>query len=242
MWLKALLLLKHIDGRCSYRETWFPSLSWKECVLCHRVLLAGTRTSTLFICSLKLGVDTEKPWFQKAALNTLGYWILNSFWLDHFSVFGLRLQSVLQKSFGLSQLATVDDYFTTFFYFWTVDLIFRWASFEIPFKMSGAILWLLPIFINGMATFGWCSTEKPALFTWPSHVWDRVSSFGLVPFYHSEFIPLATVSVRVPFLFPLLPICFSPLLPTFVQLPEEQVAHNVLLCFMSTLGSFLYAL
>lgn len=90
--------------------------------------------------------------------------------------------------------------------------------------------------MNGMATFGWCSTEKPASFTWPSHVWDRVSSFGFVLFYHSEVIPLATVSVRVPFLFPLLPVCFSALLPTYIQLPEEQVACAVLR-FMSRLSS-----
>lgn len=38
----------------------------KECA----VLLA--RNQTLFICSLELGVDTEKPRFQKAALNTPG--------------------------------------------------------------------------------------------------------------------------------------------------------------------------
>lgn len=68
--------------------------------------------------------------------------------------------------------------------------------------------------------------------------WIEVWSFGFVPFYHSEVIPLATVSVRVPFLFPLLPISFSPLLPTCIQLPQEQVAHTVL-CFMFRLGSFL---
>lgn len=38
------------------------------------VLLAKTQTSTLFICSLKLSVDTEKLRFQEAALNT---WLLN---------------------------------------------------------------------------------------------------------------------------------------------------------------------
>lgn len=69
--------------------------------------------------------------------------------------------------------------------------------------------WLKPIPVTVMATFGWCSTEKPALFTCPSHVWDR--SFGpFFFFYYLEVIPLAIVSVRVPFLFPLLPICFSP--------------------------------
>lgn len=71
------------------------------------------------------------------------------------------------------------------------------------------MLWLIAILINGTLTFGWCSTEKPASFTQPSHGWDRVSTFGFVPFYLSEVIPLATVSVRVPFLFPLLPVCFS---------------------------------
>lgn len=62
--------LKYIDGRCSYRETWFPSLSLNGCVPFH-VLLTNNQTSSLFICSLKLGVDTEKPQFQKAALNTI---------------------------------------------------------------------------------------------------------------------------------------------------------------------------
>lgn len=70
---------------------------------------------------------------------------------------------------------------------------------------------------------------------------EIVSHFGFVRLDRSEVIPLGTVSVRVPFLFPLLPICFSPLLPTCVQLPDEQVAHTVS-CFMSGLGSSLYAL
>lgn len=125
-------------------------------------------------------------------------------------MFWLRPQGVVQKSFGPPQLATVGDNFTTFFYLWTVVLISRWVSFEIPLKCLVQFFGSHTL-INGMATFGWCSTEKPALFTWPSHVWGRVSSFGFVPFYLSEVIPLATVSVRVPFLFPLLPICFSAL-------------------------------
>lgn len=37
-----------------------------------RILSARSKT-TLFICSLKLGVDTEKLSFQKAALNRHGY-------------------------------------------------------------------------------------------------------------------------------------------------------------------------
>lgn len=86
-----------------------------------------------------------------------------------------------------------------------------------------------------MAIIGWCSTEKPALFTWPFHVWDsRVQ--GLFPFTARR-LPSATVSLRVPFLFPLISICFFSLLSTWIQLPEEQVAHTV--CFMSRLGSFL---
>lgn len=48
---------------------------------------------------------------------------------------------------------------------------------------------------------------------------------------------LATVSVRVPFLFPLSHL-LSPLLPTCGQRLQEQVAHTVL-CFMLRLGSFL---
>lgn len=90
------------------------------------------------------------------------------------------------------------------------------------------------IIIHGMATIGWCSTEKPALFTWPFHVWDsRVQ--GLFPFTAWR-LPSATVSLRVPFLFPHFHLLFS-LLSTWIQLPEEQVAHTV--CFMSRLGSFL---
>lgn len=74
-------------------------------------------------------------------------------------------------------LVNVNDYFTPFLIFGQRILIFRWVGFETRFKMSGAILWLLPILINGMATFGWCSTEKPALFTRPSHVLDRGLEF-----------------------------------------------------------------
>lgn len=91
---KGPFLLEFIDGRCSYRETWLISMLTG-------VLLARNPTFTLFICSLKLGVDTEKLRFQKAALNTL--WLLDleiPFDLI-ISVFGLRHQSVLQKSFGL---------------------------------------------------------------------------------------------------------------------------------------------
>lgn len=89
MWLKGLLLLKYIDGGCSYRETWFPSLSLAGCVLCHRVL-ARIQTSTLFICSLRLGVDTEKPRFQMAALNT---WLLNLEFLLTWSFFSVLLEA-----------------------------------------------------------------------------------------------------------------------------------------------------
>lgn len=42
--------------------------------------------------------------------------LLNSFLLDHFSVFCLRLQSVVQKSFGWPQLATVNGDFTFLFF------------------------------------------------------------------------------------------------------------------------------
>lgn len=73
-----------------------------------------------------------------------------------------------------------------FFYFWTAELIFlgRLVIENPIFKTSGAIFFfflLKPIPVTVMATFGWCSTEKPALFTCPSHVWDR--SFGFGPFF-----------------------------------------------------------
>lgn len=80
-----------------------------------------------------------------------------------------------------------------FFFFWTAELIFLGRLvIENPIffffkkkKISGAIIfnffWLKPIPVTVMATFGWCSTEKPALFTCPSHVWDR--SFGFGPFF-----------------------------------------------------------
>lgn len=88
-----------------------------------------------------------------------------------------------------------------------------------------------------MATFGWCSTEKPALFTCPSHVWDR--SFGFGPFFlllggH----PVGYSKCKSAFSISSAPhLLFSPP-PTCVQLPKEHVAHSVL-NFMSGLGSFL---
>lgn len=161
------------------------------------VLLAKTQTSTLFICSLKLSVDTEKLRFQEAALNT---WLLNLeflFWLEHFSVFGLRLQSVVQKSFGLSQLATVN--YNLLFKFWD------WFLFLVHFKKKKNSLQCLVHSLAltyphyGMAIFGWCSTEKPTSFTWPFHVWDSSHPVGY------------SKCVRVPFLFPLCPhMLFSP--------------------------------
>lgn len=110
------------------------------------------------------------------------------------------------------------------------------------FKISGAIIlfyffWLKPIPVTVMATFGWCSTEKPALFTCPSHVWDR--SFGFGPFFlllggH----PVGYSKCKSAFSISSAPhLLFSPP-PTCVQLPKEHVAHSVL-NFMSGLGSFL---
>ncbi len=63
------------------------------------------------------------------------------------------------------------------FLFLDRNLIFRWASFEIPLKCLVQFFGSYLSSINGMATFGWCSTEKPALFTWPSHVLDRGVKF-----------------------------------------------------------------
>lgn len=97
--------------------------------------------------------------------------------------------------------------------------------------------WLKPIPVTVMATFGWCSTEKPALFTCPSHVWDR--SFGFGPFFlllggH----PVGYSKCKSAFSISSAPhLLFSPP-PTCVQLPKEHVAHSVL-NFMSGLGSFL---
>lgn len=44
---------------------------------------------------------------------------------------------------AMVSLATVNDCFTTFFYFWTADLIFLGGLVFNPVKMS-ASLWLLP--------------------------------------------------------------------------------------------------
>lgn len=54
----------------------FPSLTLEEfIVLCHRVLLTWIkRYSRLFICSLRLDVDTEKSSSQMAALLRVGIW------------------------------------------------------------------------------------------------------------------------------------------------------------------------
>lgn len=50
-------------------------------------------------------------------------------------MFGQGLQSVVQKSFGPPWLATVNDYFKIFyFYFGTVDLVMRWVSVAIPLR------------------------------------------------------------------------------------------------------------
>lgn len=118
-----------------------------------RILSPRSKT-TLFICSLKLGVDTEKLSFQKAALNRYGYWILNSWWLDHFSVWLEAPKCPTEKLWSTStrkvSLATVNDYFATLFFFFSSlncrSYFFRWASFEIPLakrkKQSGAICWL----------------------------------------------------------------------------------------------------
>lgn len=100
-------------------------------------------------------------------------------------MFCSRLQSVVQKSFGLPQLATVNGNFTTFllfvddlffYYFFLGGLVLK-SHLKCPVQFFGS-----SVHINGLATFGWCSTEKPALFTRPSHVLDRVSSFDFVPF------------------------------------------------------------
>lgn len=134
-------------------------------------------------------------------------------------------------------------FYNCFFYFWTAELIFLGRLSKIPFfKISGAIIlfnffWLKPIPVTVMATFGWCSTEKPALFTCPSHVWDR--SFGFGPFFlllggH----PVGYSKCKSAFSISSAPhLLFSPP-PTCVQLPKEHVAHSVL-NFMSGLGSFL---
>lgn len=104
--------------------------------------------------------------------------------------------------------------------------------------MSGAILWLLPVLTNGMATFGWCSTEKPALFTWPSHVLDRGLEFWFCSLLLLGGHNVGYSKCKSAFSISSATISLSPLLPTCVQLPQEQVAHTVL-CFMFRLGRFL---
>lgn len=58
------------------------------------------------------------------------------------------------------------------FYFWTAERIFlgRLVIKNPILKYLVQLFWLLPILFTVMATFGWCSTEKPALFTWPSRL------------------------------------------------------------------------
>lgn len=86
----------------------------------------------IFICSLELGVDTEKPMFQKAALNTFGCWIL---WLDDFSVSSWGPRVLYRKALVYlkkASLATVRVFLQSFF--WTTDLLFflfQWVASEI---------------------------------------------------------------------------------------------------------------
>lgn len=71
-------------------------------------------------------------------------WLLNLEFLltwPFFSVFAWCSRVLYRKALVRLKmkvpLAVVNDYL---FYFWTVDYIFKWIGFEIPFKMSGAIL------------------------------------------------------------------------------------------------------
>lgn len=58
-----------------------------------------------------------------------------------------------------------------------------------------------------MATFGWCSTEKPAMFTRPCHVWG----IWVLCTHLLQSRPVGYSKLRVPFLFLLSsPLLFSP--------------------------------
>lgn len=50
-YLRALSLLKYIDGRCSYRETWCPSLALKECSLPQSLIGKDSNFNTIYLFS-----------------------------------------------------------------------------------------------------------------------------------------------------------------------------------------------
>lgn len=77
-------------------------------------------------------------------------------------------------------LATVNDYFATFFYFWTVDHIFKWVGFELPLK---CLVQLFSSYLSSMAwqhLVGVVQRNQPCLHGHP--MWGIGSSFGFVPF------------------------------------------------------------
>lgn len=117
-WLNIFVLLELIDGRCSYREACFPSSAQRGVGLLQSLIGQEIKPSTLFICSLKLSVDTEKLMFQKAALNRPGIpelWIILT-WSLQCLAWGPRV--LYRKALVCLEvsLATVNDYFKNFLF------------------------------------------------------------------------------------------------------------------------------
>lgn len=109
-WLKALILRKYTDGRCGYRETWFPSLFLQGCLLCHSFLSLVTDLNTIYLFS-----ETRRG-YREADVSE-GSFKHSESWIPFdliASVFWLRLQSVVQKSFGPPQQESVTGYYLLF--------------------------------------------------------------------------------------------------------------------------------
>lgn len=97
-------------------------------------------------------------------------------------------------------------------------------------QMSGAGL-LTPAITHGMAAFGWCSTEKPAVFTWPGHAVCEAAELRARTHTHPYFkvAQLATVSYECLFYSLFCPLCFFSPAPNLHWSSRGAIAHTVTL-------------
>lgn len=151
-WLKVLLLLKYIDGRCSYRETWSPSLSLKECSLPQSLIGLESNLNTIYLFS-----ETRRG-YREAEVSDGSFkhtWLLNLEFLLTWPFFSVWLEAPECSTEKLWSTSTMKCHWLLlmtilqpFFNFWTVDHVFKWAGYEIPLK---CLVQFLSFYLSSMA-------------------------------------------------------------------------------------------
>lgn len=191
------------------------------------VFLARTQTSALFISS------EARRGYREVGLSGGSFietWVmnLNPFDLTHSSLFcccGSRVsyRKALVSLGCLLLMANIQSLICgVSMTFWLDGLAYSniWCRFYYFFLLNSPDT-------HGMATFGWCSTEKPAMFTRPSHV--RTAELRACTHALLQSHPVGYSKLRVPFLFPLQSPFLFFLLLTCIDPPEEPMAHTVTL-------------